>query len=153
MIMSAMMSSESGYKFRSEINRKVKLRNVYSAQVSGTICQECETCFTEEPQTTNDEACNRSHTRKVNRGDPPLRSQKETKAQLDPTKKNIFTIEHKFSQQNPRLKLNYNSRFVDSQNRSSCSFMFFSTSRFRTRVGCANTGYSRSVFRNTSVLR
>ena len=27
--------------------------------VSSTICQECETCFTEEPQTTNDEACNR----------------------------------------------------------------------------------------------
>ena len=31
------------------------LRNVYSAQVSSTICQECETCCTEEPQTTNDD--------------------------------------------------------------------------------------------------
>ena len=47
-----MMSSESGYKFRSEINREMQLRNVYSAQVSSTICQECE------PQTTNDETCN-----------------------------------------------------------------------------------------------
>ena len=55
----------------------MKLRNVYSAQVSSTLCQECETCFKEEPQTTNDEACNRSHTRKVNKGDPPLGSQKQ----------------------------------------------------------------------------
>ena len=149
--MSVMMSSESGYKFRSVINRKVKLRNVYRAQVSGTICQECETSFTEEPQTTNDEACNRSHTRKVKKGDPPLRSQKQ-RLSLN-QQKIIYTIRHKFSQQNARLKLDYTSRFVDSQNRSSYSIMFFSKSRFRTRVGCANTGYSRSVFRNTYILR
>ena len=31
------MSSESGYKFRREINRLMKLRNVHSAQVSSTI--------------------------------------------------------------------------------------------------------------------
>ena len=53
-----MMTFESGYKFRSEINREMQLRNMYSAQVSSTLCQEFETCFTEEPQTTNNETCN-----------------------------------------------------------------------------------------------
>ena len=78
-----LVGSESGYKFRSEINRQVKLRNVYSAQVSSTICQECETFFTEEPQTTNDEICN----------------------ELRELSHAIYAIRHMFSQQNPRSKL------------------------------------------------
>ena len=148
-----LMSSETGYKFRNEINRKMKLRNVYSAQVSSTICQECETCFTEEPQTTNDEACNKSHTRKLTKETHSCVRKKKTQKLSSIQQKKYYTIRHKFSQQKPRLKLDYTSRFVDSHNRSSCSFMFFSQSRFRTRVGCANTRYSRSVFRNTYVLR
>ena len=71
------------------------------------------------------------HATEVTRGKltkyPPLRSVKK-KAQLDPTK-NYFTIRHKFSPQNPILKLDCISRFVDSHDRSSCSFMFFSKSR------------------------
>ena len=39
----------------------MKLRKVYNVSVSSTICQECETCFTEEPQTAND-ACNEFQT-------------------------------------------------------------------------------------------
>ena len=54
-----MTSSVSGYKFKSGINTGMLLRSVCSAQVSSTTCQECETCFTEEPQTMNDETCNK----------------------------------------------------------------------------------------------
>ena len=40
---------------------KLKKRKVYNVSVSSTICQECETCFTEERQTAND-ACNELQT-------------------------------------------------------------------------------------------
>ena len=50
----------------------MKLRKVYNVSVPSTICQVCETCFTEEPQTAND-ACNElqtnvSHPRVRNKG-------------------------------------------------------------------------------------
>ena len=60
------------------------------------------------------------HTRKV---DPPVCSQEQRLSSIQ--QKIIYTIRHKFSQQNPRLKLDYTSRFVHSHNRSSCRSLFF----------------------------
>ena len=55
----------------------MRLRKVYNVSVSSTICQECDTCFTEEPQTAND-ACNELQTNVSHLGFA-------TKARLDPT--------------------------------------------------------------------
>ena len=52
--MFTMISSHLRCKFKSEINALMKLMKVHNVSVSSTICKECETCFTEEPQTAND---------------------------------------------------------------------------------------------------
>ena len=65
----------------------MKLRKVYNVSVSSTICQECETCFTEEPQTAND-ACNElqtnvSHPRVRNKGSARTNGDKNEEKKLN----------------------------------------------------------------------
>ena len=104
----------------------MKLRNVYSAQARSVklVSQKNRRQRTMK-HATSYENC---HTRKS--------SHVFAKQRLSSIQQNkiIYTIPHMFSQQNRRLKLDYTSRFVNSHNRSSCSFLFFSKSRFRTRA-------------------
>ena len=105
-----MRSSESGKKFRNGINRKMKLRKVYSAQVSSTICPECETRFTKEPQTTNDETCN--ELQELSQTDP------RKEPQLDPTKNIIITQSdtcslNKFQDRNLTTFLDLSTHMID----------------------------------------
>ena len=57
----------------------MKLTKVYNMSVSSTICQESETCFTEEPQTVND-ACNELQT---NVSHPRVRNKGSTRSNRD----------------------------------------------------------------------
>ena len=52
--MFTMITSVSRCKFRSKIKLVMKSKKMFNVIVSSTICQECETSFTEEPQTAND---------------------------------------------------------------------------------------------------
>ena len=59
--MFTIITSVSRCKFRSKINFVMMSKKMFDVIVSSTICQECETSFTDEPQTAND-ACNESQT-------------------------------------------------------------------------------------------
>ena len=138
LIMFMMMSSESGYKCRSEINRKMKLRNVYSAQVSSTICQECETIVSQKSRrqrtmkhATSHENC---HTRKSSH--PCVR---KTKAQARPNKKYLHNPTHVLSTkskiENLTTLLDLSTRKIDHPAAVSC----FSQSRVSEREPGAQT--------------
>ena len=61
----------------------MKLRKVSNVSVSSTICQECETCFTKEPQTAND-ACDELQT---NVSHPGVRNKGSARSNRDKKKK------------------------------------------------------------------
>ena len=81
-----LLSQETSSGVREQIDEVEKR---VQCAMSSTIRQECETCFTEERQTTNDKACNRSHTRKVNKGDHTFAfAKKRSKCSARANKKN-----------------------------------------------------------------
>ena len=128
----------------------MKLRKVYNVSVSSTICQECETCFTEEPQTAND-AC---HELQTNVSHPGVRNKGSARSNRDKTIffKKKFHKDDKVSattvfDSKPRSNL---TTLLDLcvHNISILQFMFVSNGCASTEHSRSVTAYSRSVFRN-----